>query len=89
MGAAHANVELNQEDSDIWGNIYDLNNNALGTFDGTLNGTTLRYDYDALGSSGSGIGWLQTDGRHINITVTPDEGGVENHVLHKNHLPGN
>jgi len=86
---ARAVVELQQSGNQLSGTIDLLpTEQEVGTLSGTVKGRDMNYRYSAYdGGSGAVHGVLEADGRHVQIQVRADGGGMERHRLHLNHVP--
>jgi serine/threonine protein kinase len=85
---AIALVQINQNGNSVNGSVFTPNGVQQGTFTGYMNGTRFDYDWSSINGTGTGEGYLQPDGNHINIEVRNSANGLtERHTLHRDHLP--
>lgn len=83
-------VLVQQQGNQFKAVIYDAYSGML-IYDssGTINGNKLNYQWQTNQSSGTGVGTMQPDMRHIDIISTDNTTSmVETNQLHKEHLPG-
>jgi len=83
-GIAQYRFEMQQNGNGqiISGTIYTMNGILCGTMSGFVKGNVFNYKYQINGKSGFGEGTMAPDG---DVDVLVD--GVQNRVMHRNHLP--
>ena len=83
-------VQIQQQGNQFKAVIYDPYSGVM-VYDsnGTVNGSQLNYQWQTNQSSGTGVGTMQADMRHIDIVATDNLTDlIEAIRLHKEHMPG-
>jgi serine/threonine protein kinase len=82
-GIVRTRLLIEQNGTYVRGVILDANGIQWGTFEGTVTGTIIEYNYYSPLGNGFGRGEMEPGGQHVYVLAN----GIERHTMHRNHLP--